>query len=420
MRRSIRLLANFLSIVILFAILFAYAMFQGGFVSWFLFFSFLPIFIYHLGLLFYPIQRWKVTRKLSEGVVRAGNKVTVSIKITRLIPFPLYYCIVEEIFPESLMNIYYRDKYKYITQSNVPAFKRTFKKMIFPWFKKNIDIKYELDQVPRGEHELQAIRIKTGDIFGFIKKEFTYDVSNHFVAQPNLRALEINEQPSSFEQGTTSSFSIQVNQSNVASGVREYVPGDKFSQIDWKQTARKNTMMTKEFEQERSTDTVLIFDACHFKGINLLSFEGSVEILLSLSETLQMQGSNVGLLSIGEEIISFPMHQDQNKKEWIRKHLTYVQPTEKRVFSEQLNKETFSLNNRPAVIIVMTHVNLAFVRSIQKLKQRIKQLIVILVQSGQTVRSTEDDFIDQLRYDGVSICILTEKELMKHKIEVDI
>jgi len=42
------------------------------------------------------------------------------------------------------------------------------------------------------------------------------------------------------------------------------------------------------------------------------------------------------------------------------------------------------------------------------------------VQSGQTVRSTEDDFIDQLRYDGVSICILTEKELMKHKIEVDI
>src|SRR5699024_11696170 len=106
-RRSLRLIGNLILMVILFAILFTFAMFQGGFVSWFLFFSFLPIFLYHLGLLLYPMKRWHVTRRLSDNNVRAGGKVSVTIQITRKIPFPLYYCIVEEIFPDSLMDIYY-------------------------------------------------------------------------------------------------------------------------------------------------------------------------------------------------------------------------------------------------------------------------------------------------------------------------
>lgn len=420
MRGSLRFIGNLLTIMVLFTILFTFAMFQGGFVSWFLFYSFLPIFLYHLGLLFYPIQNWEMTRRLSDDNVHAGDKISVQIHIKRTVPFPLYYCIIEEVFPETLMDIHYKSKYKYINDEKIPSFTRRLKKIMFPWFRRHLTIPYELSQIPRGKHMLSAIRVRTGDVFGFIKKDYTFSVKNQFLASPRANVLQINERLSSFEQGTTTAFSMEMNQSNVVSGIREYVPGDKFSQIDWKQTARKEEIMTKEFEQERSTDTLLIFDACAFEGMHALDFEAAVEMVLSLADTLQKQDANLGLLSVGADVIHFRMHGNPKKKEWVRQHLTHVQPATEYIFSVALDKEVEVLNNRPAVIIVTNHIDDLFVQTVKKARQRIRHLVVILIRSTTLKRPVEDELIGQLRYVSVSVCVLTEQELMKDTIEVDI
>src|SRR5699024_10759054 len=115
MKRWLRFSSKLLFILILFGLLFSFAMFQGGFVSWFLFFGFLPILLYHLGLLFYPINRWQVTRMLSKHTVRSGEGITVTVNMKRTIPFPLYYCVLEELSPESLNKWDTRlDKYMYL------------------------------------------------------------------------------------------------------------------------------------------------------------------------------------------------------------------------------------------------------------------------------------------------------------------
>src|SRR5699024_6309570 len=102
MKRWLRFSSKLLFILILFGLLFSYAMFQGGFVSWFLFFGFLSIFLYHLGLLFYPISKWKVKRTLSRHITRSGEGITVTITIKRLIPYPLFYGVIDELYPASL------------------------------------------------------------------------------------------------------------------------------------------------------------------------------------------------------------------------------------------------------------------------------------------------------------------------------
>ena len=43
---------------------FMFAMFQGGFVSWFLFYTFLPFVLYSFVLFFYPLSSFDVERKL--------------------------------------------------------------------------------------------------------------------------------------------------------------------------------------------------------------------------------------------------------------------------------------------------------------------------------------------------------------------
>lgn len=185
-------------------------------------------------------------------VVATGDRITASIQIKRKIPFPIYYVIVEEVFPESLNRMDIRHaKYQYMDQPNKLYQNRQMKKIIFPWFKREFIITYDLDQLPRGVHVLPAVRVKTGDIFGLIKKEYVYPVTNELIVYPVTRNIHLVEKINSYEQGSISSFSLNLKNTNVATGVREYTPGDKFSWIDWKQTARKNDVMTKEFEQEK-------------------------------------------------------------------------------------------------------------------------------------------------------------------------
>ncbi|WP_096271667.1 DUF58 domain-containing protein [Paucisalibacillus globulus] len=408
------------SIVFIFVVLFAYAMFQGGFTSWFLFYSFLPIFLYLIGLSFYPISRWTVERKLQKHVVATGDRVKVSIQVNRKIPFPIFYCIVEEVFPETLNRVDLRHaKYQYLDQPNKLYKSRQVKKMFFPWFKRRFEVTYELSQLPRGKHVIPAIRLKTGDIFGLIKKEHVYPAANELIVYPVERSIHLIEKMNSYEQGSISSFAMNLKNTNVATGVREYMPGDKFSWIDWKQTAKKNDVMTKEFEQEKSTDTLIILDSCYYDGLNLLAYEAAIEMGISLMETIRKQASQVGFLSIGEETVFFPVKHDPTKMEWIRKHLTQIQPSGKYKFSRKLKEEIFKVTNSYYVVLVTTHLDEELKDTLQHVRLREKKLLIIFIQADNRISVEEHRIIHGLRNEGIGICILTEKELVMDVLEVN-
>jgi len=92
-----RLLARFkpfFGLIFLFLLLvltYSFAMFQGGFVSWFLFFSFLPFAIYSIALLIYPLNDFQIKRVFSPLQLTAGDQVTVKISLNRKFPFPLLF-----------------------------------------------------------------------------------------------------------------------------------------------------------------------------------------------------------------------------------------------------------------------------------------------------------------------------------------
>lgn len=416
----VRFTGKLIFVVFLILLLFSFAMFQGGFVSWFLFFAFLPIFLYHIGLLFYPIKNWRVTRKISRRIVRAGDRIAVTVKINRSVPYPLYFCICEEVFPTTLQRMdNHSEKYRYMDQPGKLQVNRRIKKMVFPGFRRTIELPYYIEQVPRGEHQLQFIRIRIGDVFGFVKKEHVFKVPEKIVAYPNKRPVLLSESINSFEQGSVSSHALNLKNTNVATGIREYVPGDKFSWIDWKQTAKKNTVITKEFEQEKSTDTMVVLDASLYHGINDLAFEAAIELTTSLLETIRKQ-SEVGLLSIGGETVYFPLHNDPGKRDLIQQHLTKVLPSGDHPFSVKLKEEMMKIKSGVNLILVTTHMDDSFQEVIRQAKQRTKRVVVLFVQSSKLISREEHHIIQQLRFEGVVINVLTEKQLVQKMIEVNV
>ncbi len=104
MRKNLRIIFRSIGVLALMIILFCYAMFQGGFVSWFLFYSFLPIGIYQLLFACYPLRTWQVYREIEQPVRQAGDEIIVKVHMKRRLPFPLLYCTFEENFPQSLMK----------------------------------------------------------------------------------------------------------------------------------------------------------------------------------------------------------------------------------------------------------------------------------------------------------------------------
>src|SRR5690606_31402431 len=132
-------------------------------------------------------------------------------------PFPIYYAIIEEAFPESLNRMDLRQaKYQYLEQPNKLYNNREVKKIIFPWFKRNFNITYHLNQLPRGNHILSAVRVRTGDIFGLVKKEHFFSLHNELVVYPVERSLRLVEKMNSYEQGSISTFATNLKNTNVA------------------------------------------------------------------------------------------------------------------------------------------------------------------------------------------------------------
>lgn len=421
MKGTIRFITRFIFVIFLFSLLFSFAMFQGSFVSWFLFFGFLPIFLYHLGLLFYPMKHWKVKRTFTHHTLQSGDRASITIRIQRTIPFPLYYCVIEEIMPDTLYNRKRKyDKRSLRGKPDKSHNNRLLKRITFPWFRRVIELPYDIEQVPRGEHHLSAIRIRTGDVFGFIRKEYTFPAKDELVVYPKQRTIRLNERVDSLGEGTNASYSFRMKNTNVSTGVREYVPGDKFSSIHWKQTARKNTMMTREFEQERNMDTIIILDGCHDKDVDFLAFEAAVEVTLALLEMIKKQTSNVSLLSIGEEVLTFPFHHGSTQKSLIDQHLIRIQPIGKKPFALQLKNEIKKFKKNKVVILVITHIDKSLQQLLERANNQTKQMVVFLIQSTNRLSAEEHDFVRQLQWEGIKTCVLTEKELVKDPIEVNL
>lgn len=419
MRENVKFIGNFVFALFLILVLFAYAMFQGGFVSWFLFYSFLPIGIYHISLLLYPMRNWTVSRHLSHHVLQAGGGVDVTIHVRRSVPFPLYYCICEEIFPDSLHRIDSRkEKYHFMKNPDKLLRKREIKRIVFPYFKKEFALNYSMKQIPRGEHQLRHIRIRIGDVFGLVKKEHTFAVEDQIIASPQARPIKMAKQASNFGQGSVTSQSMHLKNTNVATGIREYVPGDKFSWIDWKQTAKKNTMITKEFEQEKSTEILLVVDSCLYENDNHVTYDAMMELTLSLMEELHKQGTEVGLLTIGETAVHVPVNNEPTKKEVVRQHLTRLQPGGSKAFSVSLKEELIKLNSGNTVMLITRHMDQAFHDMLKKLKQRMKRVIVLFVTPSELISDVERNTIDKYRFEGISFCILTEDEFVTNPLEV--
>ncbi|MFF2855306.1 DUF58 domain-containing protein [Peribacillus sp. NPDC058002] len=336
MRKFINILRGNMSVVglvLLLTVSFCYAMFQGGFVSWFIFYSFLPFSVYALILLFYPLHDLIVERKINKRECQAGESVEIALTFTRKNRLPLLFMVVEEELPQRLED---------------RGFQR--KIIIFPGFRRTFCMSYTLEDMERGEHSFQSIRFWVGDFFGLVEKEAIYSSPLKITVFPRYHELAYSDLDRVFNQGAVVSTKKTQREHSVVSGVREYHPGDQLSWINWKATARTSEIMTKEFEVQKNRDVFIMLDE---KPSDL--FEESIVMAASVAHAMLKKGMEIGYVSMGSRMI-IPAAAGNYQKRRIFYRLVKEEPSAVNALNENVRKGILPAN--AAVIFIVSDLTL--------------------------------------------------------------
>lgn len=84
--------------------------------------------------------------------------------------------------------------------------------------------------------------------------------------------------------------------------LREYRPGDAIRQIDWKATARRQDLISKEYQEERDQRVLFLMDSgrrMRTKDGDMSHFDQSLNAMLLLAFVALRQGDLVGVQSFG-------------------------------------------------------------------------------------------------------------------------
>ncbi|MBN8210897.1 DUF58 domain-containing protein [Bacillus sp. NTK071] len=350
---------KFLFLGMIFLATFSYAMFQGGFVSWFLFYSFLPFALYSLLLLFYPLNDVRVTRAISHSELTDGQELTVTILVERKSRFPLFYLVVEDVLPEQLIPFAHESSSRYQKRSLA---------LLLPMFRKKLSFSYSITPIPRGEYYLKELRCKVGDMFGFVRHEKTFENAESIYVLPTYQDIywsPFNQQLS----GTRPSPHKADLDYSTAVSVRDYVPGDKLSWIDWKATARGAKLLTKQFEQQISQDFMVFLDRekVHYGSEESPLFEKAVKLAASVTNAALKQNAMIGLVSSGKDHSVLSINGGKAQRRRVFHHLARVQANGATSFDTVVKREAHHFPAGTGVLMISPSMDSTFTSTLKKL-----------------------------------------------------
>ena len=299
---------HFLLVSLLMIITFCFAMFQGSFVSWFVFFTVSPFLLYSFILLFVKEKIISVDRKIEPSRVESGQSVKVTVSVERKTYFPFVYMMVEELVGS-----------EELVMSKVQGTSA----LKFVGFTKKFEWSYTLENLPRGEHRFLGVEIVFCDFFGWAQKRILVEKEQMILVYPRVKEMKYVALQTKFDVGTMMSPYSVVKDTSMAVGLREYVPGDRFSWIHWKSFAKTQTLQSKEFEDRQSQELLLMLNP----DVSPL-FEEKIELVASMVTTIVRGRGDISFVSTGDKTKVFPLIQSEKQLDQVLHHLAAVKPLE--------------------------------------------------------------------------------------------
>lgn len=252
--------------------------------------------------------------------------------------------------------------------------------------RETLEYRYGVTATLRGRHRLGPLVVHALDLFDLFTARATVGEPHELIVYP--ATVPVREEPYRGEgrQGLRSSPRAAVLSEGVDfHSIREYQPGDDLRRIHWKTTARLNRFSIMEFEQNFSTNLLLLLDAQRGLHVGVgpqSTFEYGVKLAASLARHELERGNAVGLLARGDCAIHLPMASGEAQWTQVMEALAVIQPEGTTPLAELIAQVPDQGFREATAVLISPAADLRLVPAIVGLRARHIQAVFILLEAS--------------------------------------
>lgn len=125
-----------------------------------------------------------------------------------------------------------------------------------------VEVAYTVVPRVKGEYEIGPVLLRAREPLGLRFGEEIVGSEAHLVVAPKMEDVrKVRVVPRRVRALMGQVRSRQIGTGLEFFSVRDYLPGDEIRHVNWKASARRDKLLTNEYEAERSGDAILILDA---------------------------------------------------------------------------------------------------------------------------------------------------------------
>jgi uncharacterized protein (DUF58 family) len=216
-----------------------------------------------------------------------GDQNLVNVVIKNYYTFPVFAKIIDEIpFQFQVRNFEISRKIKASSQD---------------------EINYELRPTERGEYFFGNLNIYISSPLRLVSRRFKFENGNMVPTYPSyiqLRKYDLIAFSNNLFQYGIKKIR-RIGHSMEFEQIKEYVPGDDIRTLNWKATAKKNSLMINQFQDEKSQSVYMVIDKGRmmkmpFNGLSLLDY--AINATLVLSNVILKKQDKSGMFAFSKKV----------------------------------------------------------------------------------------------------------------------
>lgn len=176
--------------------------------------------------------------------------------------------------------------------------------------KSRLQFNYEFVCNDRGQSTLECVHLKVHSPLRLWQAYYQVSIASTVNVYPDMK--QITEYDLLARTNRLSLMGVRrsrkIGQDNEFERLRDYSQDDNYRHIDWRATARRQTLTVRDFQTNQSQRVIFMVDCGRMmtgtaNGISLL--DHSLNAMLMLSYVALRQGDSVGLISFSDRIHNF-------------------------------------------------------------------------------------------------------------------
>ena len=191
--------------------------------------------------------------------------------------------------------------------------------------------------------------------------------------------------------------------------LRDYRGGDSLRQVDWKASARRRKLISKEYQDERDQQVFFLLDCgrrMRTRDGHLSHFDHVLNALLLLGYVALRQGDGVGLMSFSGERRWLPPQKSRYAINTLLNTVYDLHPTTQTSDFSNAAREFMSRQRKRSLVVLMSNIREEdaddVVAALKLLRQRHLVLVANLREEAldQALHEPVRDFDDAITYTG--------------------